>query len=130
MPRTPFALLASLAALAPLADGQAVTERVSTKSNGTQSNGPAGTDIHRGVAVDGDGRCVAFAALADDLVPGDTNGVADVFVKDRQTGLVERVSLSTGGVQQDDKCQVVDVSADGRFVVFQSFATNLVAGDT
>ncbi|HVS19187.1 MAG TPA: hypothetical protein VMT18_11350, partial [Planctomycetota bacterium] len=52
------------------------------------------------------------------------------FVKDRQTGLVERVSLASGGAQPDDKCQVVDISADGRFVVFQSFATNLVSGDT
>ena len=129
MSRHPLAPLALLA-LAPLAAGQALTERVSTQSGGAQSNGPAGTDIHRAVAMDGDGRFVAFVAIADDLVPGDTNGVADVFVKDRQTGLVERVSLAAGGVQPDAKCQVVDLSSNGRFVVFQSFATNLVAGDT
>lgn len=132
MHRCPASLLVltALAALAPRTAGQALTERVSTQSNGSQSFGPAGTDIHRAVALDGDGRFVAFVAGASDLVPGDTNGVADVFVKDRQTGAIERVSLATGGLQPDAACQVVDLSSNGRFVVFQSFASNLVAGDT
>jgi hypothetical protein len=61
---------------------------------------------------------------------GDTNGVSDVFVHDRQTGETTRVSVATGSVQGNGASQAGDLSEDGRWVAFESDATNLVAGDT
>src|SRR5439155_349059 len=63
------------------------------------------------------------------LVPGDTNGVTDVFVHDRQTGGTERVSVDSTGAQASDRSVNPAISADGRFVAFASDATNLVPGD-
>ena len=63
------------------------------------------------------------------LVPGDTNGSEDVFVRDRQTGTTERVSVGPGGVRHCDSV-APSISADGRFVAFDSDASNLVPGDT
>src|SRR5207247_11010915 len=82
-----------------------------------------------------DGRFVAFDSAATNLVAGDTNGTADVFVHDRQTGTTERVSVASGGGTQGNGKSggffaFPALSADGRFVAFQSDATNLVAGDT
>ena len=59
-------------------------------------------------------------------MPGDTNGVWDVFVKDRQTGRTERVSVDSNGVQGNDYSSRPSFSADGRYVAFVSNATNLV----
>ena len=67
---------------------------------------------------------------ASNLVPGDTNGVADVFVRDRRTGTTERVSVGPGGAQGNELSFDPAISADGRFVAFGSGATNLVPGDT
>src|SRR5439155_1725953 len=75
-------------------------------------------------------------SAASDLVAGDTNGVSDVFVHDRQTGTTERVSVASGGAQGNGSSGLIGfafppaLSADGRFIAFVSFATNLVAGDT
>lgn len=76
-----------------------------------------------------DGGLVAFWSPASDLVPGDTNGAGDVFVRDRQSGATERVSLARDGSQADGESWSPSISADGRFVVFVSSAGNLVAGD-
>src|SRR5207245_5314063 len=79
---------------------------------------------------------VAFDSDASDLVAGDTNGVSDVFVHDRQTGTTERVSVASGGAQGNGSSGLIGfafppaLSADGRFIAFVSFATNLVAADT
>ncbi len=102
--------------------------RVSVDSSGTESNG-----LSRAPAISGDGSTIVFASDADNLVLGDTNGLRDVFAYDVQTGNVTRVSEATGGVQatgglglgSDDPA----VSQDGRYVVFVSSATNLVASD-
>ena len=84
--------------LAPLAAGQAVTERVSTTSGGDQCDGPAGTDIHRAVAVDGTGRCVAFVSASTDLVPGQS--LWDQFWS-RDTGFAPPdASNQTDGIEQ------------------------------
>ena len=69
-------------------------------------------------------------SLATNLVPGDTNIAYDVFVHDRQTGKTRRVSVSSGGVLGNDQSAGPAISADGRFVAFDSVATNLVPGDT
>ncbi len=77
-----------------------------------------------------DGRFVAFHSYASDLVPSDTNGVADVFVRDRSAGVTRRVSVSSLGVQGNGDSTYPAISADGRYVAFYSEADNLVAGDT
>jgi Tol biopolymer transport system component len=101
------------------------TERVSVGSGGAQDNGISGPP-----SISADGRFVAFASVATNLVPGDTNGTADVFVRDRLTGTTRRVSFGPGGVQGNDHSAGGSISADGRFVAFVSNATNLVPGDT
>ncbi len=100
-------------------------ERVSVAPNGQEANGHSVDP-----AISADGRVVAFASAADNLVPGDTNHSFDVFVLDRQTGEITRVSVSSSGAQANGVCFGPDISIDGRFVVFASTATNLVAGDT
>ena len=79
--------------------------------------------------ISGDDRYVAFDSMATNLVPGDTNGVNDSFVYDRQTGVVERMSVTSAGVQQNDRSDFSYISRDGRYVTFMSQATNLVPGD-
>lgn len=81
-------------------------------------------------SISADGRYVAFESWEDDVVPGDTNFSFDIFVRDRTTGTVERVSVSSAGVQGNDWSLMPSISADGRYVAFQSFASNLVPGDT
>ncbi len=99
-------------------------ERASLSSNGTQGNGHSYTP-----RLSGDGRLVTFAGDATNLVAGDTNGYWDVFVHDRLTGVTERVSVDSAGVQGDSWSENPCLSADGRFVAFQSLGTNLVAND-
>ncbi len=101
------------------------TERVSVSSAGTQGNGSSSYAM-----ISGDGRYVAFPSWATNLVAGDTNAAWDVFVRDLLTGTTERVSISSAGTQADGDSQGCRISADGRYVVFYSEATNLVAGDT
>ena len=75
------------------------------------------------------GRFVAFDSLATNLVAGDTNGVADVFVRDHTRGTTERVSIATDETQADGASRNAAISDDGRFVAFETDATNLFAGD-
>lgn len=99
--------------------------RVSVDSSGRQANGTS-----TGMDMTPDGRFVVFFSGATNLVPGDTNGVADVFVHDRHTGQTTRVSVSSDGAQGNDNSFGGKISPDGRFVAFTSSATSLVAGDT
>lgn len=92
--------------------------------------GLEGNDDSFGVAISGDGRYVAFASDASNLVADDTNGATDVFVYDRQAGTLERVSVGADAVQADGASREPVISADGRYVAFTSDATNLVTGDT
>jgi Tol biopolymer transport system component len=101
------------------------TSRVSVGQRGIQADGASFT-----FAISADGRMVAFASDATNLVAGDTNGRTDVFVRDRRTGTTKRVSVGPNGVQGDERSYGPALSADGRVVAFQSEATNLVAGDT
>ena len=84
----------------------------------------------RGGEVSDDGRYVAFWSDDSTLVPDDTNAASDIFVRDLLAGTTRRVSTSTDGVPADGDSIVPDLTADGRYVVFNSSATNLVAGDT
>ena len=99
------------------------TERVSVDSAGAEAN-----DKCYDPSISADGRFVAFEGLADNLVPGDTNNAVDVFVRDRQLGTTERVSVSSTGVQGNSTSNDPSVSEDGRFVAFHSFADVFVLG--
>ncbi|MGZ8474309.1 MAG: TolB family protein [Candidatus Deferrimicrobiaceae bacterium] len=85
-------------------------------------------------SISADGRYVAFESLAENLVgPGqDTNLKSDIFVRDRTLDVTERASVALGGfpTQPDGDSNKPSISADGRYVAFFSFATNLLAGDT
>ena len=100
------------------------TERVSVDSSGIESDAWC-----TGPSISADGNLVAFCGAATNLVPGDTNLDWDVFVRDRAAGTTERVSVDSSGAQADQGSLYPAISADGRFVAFSSFATNLVAGD-
>ena len=76
-----------------------------------------------------DGRYIAFSDASSDLVPGDNNNKIDVFVKDIVTNTTTRVSVSTQGVEGNDDSNEPELSSDGRYVVFSSYASNLVAND-
>ena len=102
-----------------------LTQRVSLTSGGVQGNNHSYRP-----SISSDGRYVAFDSLASNLVTGDTNGYSDIFVHDRQTGLTQRVSLTSGGVQGNNHSYRPSVSSDGRYVTFYTMATNLVSGDT
>jgi Tol biopolymer transport system component len=81
-------------------------------------------------SVSADGRFVAFFSGATNLVAGDTNNAPDVFIGDRLFGELRRVSVGVAGEQGNSTSQEPSISADGRYVAFRSFATNLVVGDT
>mgnify|MGYP000028136824 CR=1 FL=1 len=97
------------------------------------SRGMGGTPIDVGAfdpAISANGRFVAFSSNSTNLVPHDTNDIDDVFVFDRVTQQTSRVSVATDGSQADEASLTPKISADGRFVVFTSYADNLVPGDT
>ncbi len=106
------------------------TRRVNVTSAGAQATG--GDGVRRGCAISGDGRYVAFCSPATNLVVNDTNGLDDIFVHDRLTGVTTRVSVASNGSQATGgpSTSAVRITPDGRFVIFESLATNLVAGDT
>jgi hypothetical protein len=101
------------------------TVRVSVDSQGTQANGWSACP-----SISSDGRFVAFYSEASNLVAGDTNGRSDIFVHDRETGRTTRVSVDSQGAEADERSYSPSISSGGRFVAFQSLASNLVAGDT
>jgi Tol biopolymer transport system component len=101
------------------------TTRVSVTSNGTQANGNSVKP-----SISADGRYVAFDSYASNLVSGDTNGTDDVFIHDMQTGQTTRVSVTSNGMQANSDSDKPSISSDGRYVAFESSASNLVGGDT
>jgi Tol biopolymer transport system component len=99
---------------------------VSVNTNGVAGNGPSA-----GSAMTPDGRFVAFVSSASDLVPGDTNGIPDVFVRDLQTGKTVLASVGAGSASTNfpiGSSEAPVITPDGRYVAFYSTATNLVAG--
>jgi hypothetical protein len=102
------------------------TIRVDVSSVGVVAN----TDPDdAGIAMSANGRLIAFASSASNLVPGDTNGMRDVFVRNLRTGTTTRVDLGAGGVQANgDSFGPLAMSGDGRFVAFESDSSNLAPG--
>ncbi len=101
------------------------TTRVSVATGGGQGNGDSYYP-----SISADGRYVAFESRAATFVPGDTNNTNDVFVHDRQTGETKRVSVASDGTQANDWSFSPAISANGRYVAFGSFASNLAPGET
>ncbi len=102
------------------------TSRVSISSTGEQGNDYSGGES---IGISAEGRYVAFESEADNLVEEDTNYRSDIFVHDRQTGETSRVSVSSAGEQGNQRSNWPGISADGRYVVFHSYATNLSMWD-
>src|SRR5689334_21651275 len=113
MRSTALRLLGAATCLAAPAFAQS-TELASVGSNGVHGNGASG--FFRS-SLSADGRYVAFASEADNLVGGDTNAKRDVFVRDRLTGTTERVSVAASGAEANDDSEDPGLSADGRWVV-------------
>ncbi|MDR6290293.1 Ca2+-binding RTX toxin-like protein [Inquilinus ginsengisoli] len=99
--------------------------RISVDSGGTSAN-----NIATGGVMSADGRYVVFQSTATNLVGGDVNGFFDVFLRDTLTGTTTLLSTATGGTQGNNVSSVAAVTDDGRFVFFNSTATNLVGGDS
>ena len=114
--------------------GAVSTERVSVDTLGGDSGG--GNDQQ---GISGDGRYVVFTTTAPDIIAGDSNvcpedgaivgSCSDIVVRDRMLATTARMSESSAGVEANDRSLNGDLSADGRFAVFESRATNLVAAD-
>jgi Tol biopolymer transport system component len=126
-------LLLALAVMAFVAGGWAgasswITERVSVRTDGSQGTGDSGAWGRPAINVGG--RFVAFESFATNLVWDDTNNASDIFLRDRGLGTTNRVSLSNGGSQANGFSFQPVISGDGRYVAFDSDATNLVPGDT
>jgi Ca2+-binding RTX toxin-like protein len=99
--------------------------RVSVLADGTQANSSSDN-----AQFSADGRYVLFTSFASNLVAGDTNNKVDIFRKDLITGEIIRVSVTKDGTQANDSSGDAQMSADGRYIMFTSYASNLVLGDT
>lgn len=106
--------------------GAIATTRISVASDGTQANGNSTSPW-----IDNSGRYISFWSTASNLVPGDTNNVGDIFLHDTGDGSTTRVSVNKDGAQADRASAPFNtISADSRFIAFESLATNLVPNDT
>jgi hypothetical protein len=101
-----------------------------TRENVTAAGGQVGYGPYFGADMSFDGRFIAFVDHDSGLVPGDTNGFLDVYVRDRATGIIRCASRSATGAFGNGDSNWPSISADGRYVLFQSLANNLVPGDT
>ena len=102
-----------------------VLTRISLAHDGSEPNAVCGS-----AQLSETGRYAAWASTATNLVPGDTNGVSDIFVRDLQEGTTTRVSVSSQEAQAGGASTLAQISDDGRTVAFLSDATNLVPNDT
>jgi Tol biopolymer transport system component len=103
-------------------------ERASTRSGGEAVYNPGAYTTPP--ALSADGRYVTFTSEAENLVNNDGNSMPDVFLHDRVANTTEIISVAQTGKSGNDASYTPAISADGRFVVFQSYASNLVQGDT
>ncbi|MCW6005119.1 hypothetical protein K1W54_11080 [Micromonospora sp. CPCC 205371] len=128
-PRVVILITTMIVAITPVGAAEASpvagwTSHISVAAAGGQPN-----TYPDGSAVSADGRYIAFTSEASNLVPGDTNGALDVFVRDTRTLTTSRVSLTAAGGQVNRQSHSPDISADGRYVVFVSHGTNILPGD-
>jgi Tol biopolymer transport system component len=100
------------------------TRRVSVGPGGRQADGNS-----YGPSISANGRHVAFVSKAGNLASSDQNGVADIFLRDRQTGVTQMLSVNSNGTQGDLASESPAINADGRYVAFSSFASDLVSND-
>lgn len=123
MPQPPPATASDEASRPQLVISAGAPDLISVAISGRSGNGPSDFP-----AISADSRFVAFDSFATDLVADDTNGFADVFVRDRLRSETVRVSVGPLGVQGDESSSSASLSADGRSVAFSSFATNFGTG--
>lgn len=120
-----------LVLLAPAPRASAIS--TFTPMNGIASlsmTNKAGNQASANASVSFGGRFIAFTSTSTDLVPGDTNGKLDVFVRDTLADTTTRISVSSADTQPNGDSNRPAISSDGRYVAFESKATNLVANDT
>ena len=94
---------------------------------------PTGAQLPADALVGGisaDGSKIVYSSTASGIVPGDTNNVSDVFLRDVTAGTTQLISRNTGGTPGNRGSSNPSISADGRYVVFESFASNLIPTDT
>jgi hypothetical protein len=114
--------------------------RCSSSVSGVEGNSNSGIGISSmpkgichewiGISISSDGRYVSFSSEADNLVPGDTNERRDVFRKDLATGDIVRCSTSSFGEEVDSNSWFPSTNANGGYIAFLSYSSNLVQGDT
>ena len=100
------------------------TARISISTQEAQANGGSERP-----SISGNGRYVAFDSTATNLTSGDTNGHSDVFVRDRSSGATKLVSVARNSAKSNDYSQDPIISSNGRYVIFESAASNLTTGD-
>jgi Tol biopolymer transport system component len=119
-----FAIPVLLMTFQPVGGRHDFSDQVNLGSNGELANGTM-----LWTTLSANARYVAFSTDASNLVPGDTNSRWDIFVRDRQLGQTQRVSISSNGVQANHNSDLSSISGDGRYIAFSSSASNLVPGD-
>jgi len=118
--------------LSLLVTGAIAASPALAQSTARISVGIGGAELRSGAVwaeLSGNGRYAAFVSDDPNIVPGDTNGTADVFVRDLATGVVRRASTTAAGVEPNNACFAPKLSDDGRYVAFSSWASNLAASD-
>lgn len=130
-----LALAVACAALAPLPSATAGLRTGSDRPATETGTGAPGNDAAWGRPAGGgqlsyDGRWLVYTSAADNLVAGDHNGLPDIYLRDLQRQRVQRVNVGPAGAEADGDSESPAVSASGRRVAFQSFARNLVTGDS
>ncbi|MDG4758324.1 hypothetical protein [Micromonospora sp. WMMD710] len=119
------AAMTPAASAAPVPQPDPLTTRVSVANGQVQGN-----DRSAASSSSRSGRHVSFESLSTNLVPGDTNGVVDVSVRDLRTGVTRRASVATGGGQRIGVSNQPALSGDGQRVAFVSNSFDLVPEDT
>lgn len=102
-----------------------ITKLVSVSSIGTQADGDSFHPV-----ISADGSTIAYASRASDLVAGDNEGFTDIFVYEMATKKTSRITVASDGKDANDNSDSPSLSSDGRYVVYQSAASNLVPNDT
>ena len=109
--------------------------RISVAPDGTEGNNASSFSLrangdYAGHYTSDDGNLIVFSSHASNLIPGDTNGVSDIFLRNLSTNQTERISTGINNSQANNNSGYPSITPDGRYIVFQSYASNLVPGDT